>query len=176
MKSDMTADYTHEHERWMRLALAEARAAADAGDVPVGAVLVRDGMVLGRGQNCVERTHDPTAHAEMFAIRMASAALEYERLLGTTLYVTLEPCAMCAGAIVLARIARVVFGTVDPKTGACGSLMDILRDRRLNHQTDVISGVLTDECMVMLRQFFRTVRRASKPVDQKIIDDCSSTS
>jgi tRNA(adenine34) deaminase len=146
----------------MRFAIREAAAAGAATDVPVGAVLIRDGNVIGRGQNHVERTHDPTAHAEMYAIREASASLGYERLTGSTLYVTLEPCAMCAGAIVLARIQRLVIGTVDPKTGACGSLMDIVQDERLNHRVDVISGILADESAAQLRRFFRTVRRASK--------------
>jgi tRNA(adenine34) deaminase len=155
-----------EHERWMRQALVEAKEAAETGDVPVGALLVRDGQVLGRGHNAVERLKDPTAHAEMLAIRQASTVSAYERLLGTTLYVTLEPCAMCAGAVVLARIGRVVFGAPDPKTGACGSLMDIVRDRRLNHRVEVISGVLADVSGAMLRDFFKTIRKTSATVKQ----------
>ena len=149
-------------EYWMLLAMQEAEAAGVASDVPVGAVLISDGAVLGRGQNHVKRMHDPTAHAEMFAIRDASAALGYERLAGATLYVTLEPCAMCAGAIVLARIQRLVIGTVDPKTGACGSLMDIVRDERLNHRVEVRTGIMADESASILRRFFRAVRGASK--------------
>ncbi|SVB24240.1 uncharacterized protein METZ01_LOCUS177094 [marine metagenome] len=156
----MNNNQTDEH--WMLLAIQEAEAAGVASDVPVGAVLISDGDVIGRGQNHVKRTHDPTAHAEMYAIREASAALGYERLAGATLYVTLEPCAMCAGAVVLARIQRLVIGTTDLKTGACGSLMDIVRDERLNHRVEVISGILADESAAILRRFFRTVRGASK--------------
>ena len=152
-----------EHEGWLRLALDEARSAADAGDVPVGAVIVHDGVVIGRGQNRVERLRDPTAHAEILAIREASAALGYERLAGAALYVTLEPCSMCAGAIVLARLDRLVFGASDPKTGACGSLHDIVRDRRLNHQVEVRGGLLADPCSDLLRKFFRDKRKAGGP-------------
>ncbi|MBI4550952.1 MAG: tRNA adenosine(34) deaminase TadA [Candidatus Latescibacteria bacterium] len=158
----MTPD-ADDHERWMRVALDEARLAAKDGDVPVGAVLVRDGLILGRDHNRIERTHDPTAHAEMLAIRAASAMVGYERLTGTTLYVTLEPCTMCAGAIVLARIDRLVFGAHDPKAGACGSLMDIVRDTRLNHRVEVTVGVLADECAALLREFFKGVRASQLP-------------
>ena len=149
-----------EHEGWLRLALDEARSAAAAGDVPVGAVIVHDGVVIGRGQNRVERLRDPTAHAEILAIREASAALGYERLAGAALFVTLEPCSMCAGAIVLARLDRLVFGASDPKTGACGSLRDIVRDTRLNHQVEVTGGVLAAPCSALLREFFRAKREA----------------
>ncbi len=152
-----------EHEGWLRLALEEARSAGAAGDVPVGAVIVRDGVVIGRGQNRVERLRDPTAHAEMLAIREACAALGYERLDGAALYVTLEPCAMCAGAIVLARLHSLVYGAADPKTGACGSLRDIVRDNRLNHQVEVTGGVLAETCSRLLQDFFRAKRRASGP-------------
>lgn len=164
MHDSRMANHNDAHERWMRLALAEARQAFEAGDVPVGAVVVYGGSVIGRGRNQIEQTHDPTAHAEMSAIREASAAVGYERLTGATLYVTLEPCAMCAGAIVLARIDRVVFGAADPKAGACGSVMDVVRDRRLNHQADVISGVLAAECAAPLRAFFKTLRSHSRRV------------
>ena len=150
-----------EHEQWLRSALEEARSAGSAGDVPVGAVIVYDGAVIGRGQNRVERLCDPTAHAEMLAIREACAALGYERLAGATLYVTLEPCAMCAGAIVLARLDRLVFGAADPKAGACGSLCDIVRDPRLNHQVEVKGGVLEEACSRLLKDFFRARRAAS---------------
>ena len=149
-----------EHEGWLRLALEEARSAGAAGDVPVGAVIVHDGVIIGRGQNRVERLRDPTAHAEMLAIREASGALGYERLAGAALYVTLEPCAMCAGAIVLARLERLVYGAADPKTGACGSLRDIARDPRLNHQVEVTGGVLADDCSELLKSFFRARRDA----------------
>ena len=147
-----------EHEEWLWLALEEARSAGAAGDVPVGAVIVHDGVIIGRGQNRVERLHDPTAHAEMLAIREACAALGYERLACATLYVTLEPCAMCAGAIVLARLESLVYGAADPKTGACGSLRDIVRDTRLNHQVEVTGGVLAAPCSELLREFFRAKR------------------
>ena len=153
-----------EHEGWLRLALEEARSAGAAGDVPVGAVIVHDGEVIGRGQNRVERLRDPTAHAEILAIREASAALGYERLAGAALYVTLEPCAMCAGAIVLARLQSLVYGATDPKAGACGSLRDIVRDTRLNHQVEVIGGVLADPCSDLLRKFFREKRETGGPV------------
>ncbi|MCY3712376.1 MAG: tRNA adenosine(34) deaminase TadA [Gemmatimonadetes bacterium] len=147
-----------EHEEWLRLALEEARSAGAAGDVPVGAVIVHDGVVIGRGQNRVERLRDPTAHAEMLAIREASSSLGYERLAGATIYVTLEPCAMCAGAIVLARLDELVYGADDPKTGACGSLRDIVRDTRLNHQVAVTRGVLAETCSGLLKEFFRAKR------------------
>ena len=152
-----------EHVEWLRLALDEARSAGAGGDVPVGAVIVRDGVVIGRGQNRVERLRDPTAHAEMLAIREASVVLGYERLAGATLYVTLEPCAMCAGAIVLARLERLVYGADDPKTGACGSLRDIVRDSRLNHQVVVTRGVLAETCSGLLKDFFRAKRGAGRP-------------
>ena len=152
-----------EHEEWLRLAVEEARSAGAAGDVPVGAVIVHDGVVIGRGQNRVERLRDPTAHAEMLAIREASEALGYERLTGATLYVTLEPCAMCAGAIVLARLHSLVYGADDPKTGACGSLRDIVRDTRLNHQVVVTRGVLAETCSGLLKAFFRVKRGAGDP-------------
>ncbi len=151
------------HEGWLRLALEEARSAEAAGDVPVGAVIVHDGVVIGRGQNRVERLRDPTAHAEILAIREACAALGYERLAGAALYVTLEPCSMCAGAIVLARLDRLVFGASDPKTGACGSLRDIVRDSRLNHRVEVTRGVLENTCSNLLKDFFREKREAGSP-------------
>ena len=149
-----------EHERWLALALEEARTAAAYGDVPVGAVIVHDGTVIGRGQNRVERWRDPTAHAEILAIREACSVAGYERLTGAALYVTLEPCAMCAGAIVLARLKNLVFGAADPKTGACGSLRNIVQDTRLNHQAQVTGGVLADACSDLLKDFFRAKRAA----------------
>ena len=143
---------------WMKLALGEASRALKEGEVPVGAVIVQNGKIIGRGRNQVEAFQDPTAHAEMVAITAAADALKSRRLLDTTLYVTLEPCAMCAGAIVLARIPRVVFGAYDPKAGACGTLMNILADTRLNHQPEVIGGVLADQCGSLLSDFFQQLR------------------
>ena len=164
-----------EHEEWLRLALEEARSAEAAGDVPVGAVIVYDGVVVGRGQNRVERLRDPTAHAEMLAIREASASLGYERLAGATLYVTLEPCAMCAGAIVLARLDEIVYGADDPKTGACGSLRDIVQDTRLNHQVAVTRGVLAETCSGLLKEFFKAKRGAGDTVDEpRLPERCES--
>ena len=140
------------------LALDEARAALDHDDVPVGAVVVRDGEVVGRGHNRREVDQDPTAHAEVLAIRAAAASLGSWRLEDCTLAVTLEPCTMCAGAIVLARVPTVVYGATDPKAGAAGSLMDVLDDTRLNHRCEVVRGVREQECGDLLRAFFRARR------------------
>lgn len=142
----------------MRLALDAAEACLDAGDVPVGAVIARDEEVLASAGNARERLQDPTAHAEVLALRDASAAADSWRLDGCTLYVTLEPCAMCAGALVLARVDRVVFGAVDPKAGFAGSLGNLLQDERLNHRVELESGLLADECGELLRAFFRDRR------------------
>jgi tRNA(adenine34) deaminase len=143
------------YDEWMRLALAEAAAAAEAGEVPVGSVVVdASGQVLARGRNEREATNDPAAHAEIVALRRAGAARSSWRLDGCTLVVTLEPCTMCAGAGVLARVARVVYGAVDPKAGAVGSLWDVVRDRRLNHRPEVVSGVLAEECTQQLQEWF----------------------
>ena len=139
----------------MREALAAAADAAAAGEVPVGAVIVRDGVVLARGANRTVRDQDPTAHAESFAIRAAAAALGRWRLDDCTLVVTLEPCAMCAGAIVLARVKRVIFGAWDEKAGMAGSVEDLLRHPRLNHRPEVTGGVLREECGRLLTAFFR---------------------
>ena len=148
-----------DHAGWMELALQAARRTGETADVPIGAVVVGPGgTVLGTGWNEREATGDPTAHAEVLAIRRAAAALGSWRLEGCTLVVTLEPCSMCAGASVLARIPRVVFGAWDEKAGAAGSVFDILRERRLNHWTEVFPGVLEDECAVLLREFF-AIRR-----------------
>jgi tRNA(adenine34) deaminase len=147
------------YQDWMRVALQEADEARAAGDVPVGAVVVDStGRVIGHGHNAREATGDPTAHAEVVAIRAAAATLGGWRLDGATLIVTLEPCTMCAGAIVLARLDRVVYGAVDPKAGAAGSLWDVVRDRRLNHRPEVVGGVLADECSVMLQTWFDAKR------------------
>jgi tRNA(adenine34) deaminase len=143
----------------MLAALDEAQLASDAGDVPVGAVMVQNGRVLSRAANRTVRDQDPTAHAEMLAIRAASAALGRWRLDDCTLYVTLEPCAMCAGAIVLARVARVVIGAWDDKAGMAGSVGDLLRHPRLNHRPEVAAGVLEEECGAALRTFFAQRRR-----------------
>ncbi len=158
----MEAPTRHDDERWMRQALDEAHAALVHDDVPIGAVVVQGGRVIGRGHNERERLGDPTAHAEVTALRAASAALGSWRVLDATLYVTLEPCAMCAGAIVLARVPRVVFGTTDPKAGAAGSVLDVLGDPRLNHRPQVTGGVLADDCAGLLREFF-AARRSPGP-------------
>ena len=143
-----------------RLALAEARLALAAGDVPVGAVVLGpDGAVVGRGHNAREASGDPTAHAEVLALRAAAATLGRWRLADCTLVVTLEPCAMCAGAIVLARVPRLVLGAWDDKAGAAGSVHDLVRDRRLNHRVEVVGGVLEAECAALLREFFADHRR-----------------
>lgn len=141
---------------WMRDALGEAAAALESDDVPVGAIVVdRDGTVIGVGRNERERLHDPTAHAEVVAIRAAAAALGDWHLTGATLVVTLEPCVMCAGAILAARIPRMVFGAWDEKAGAVGSVHDLLRDRRLNHRVEVVAGVEAEACASLLTAFFR---------------------
>ena len=147
-------------ERHMRLALAAAREAFDAGEVPVGAVAVCGGRVVGRAHNQRELLRDPTAHAEMLALTQAAEALGRWRLSGVTLFVTLEPCAMCAGAMVLARIDRLVYGATDPKAGAVESLFRLLDDERLNHRVPATRGVLADECGDLLRAFFRKQRGA----------------
>jgi len=144
--------------RWMRLALAEAERAAEAGEVPVGAVVVRGGQVVGRGHNQVERLGDPTAHAEMIAISAACETLGRKVLDGCTLYVTLEPCPMCAGAVVWARLARLVYGAFDEKAGAASTLYHIPQDPRLNHQVETVSGVEADAAADLLRAFFRARR------------------
>jgi tRNA(adenine34) deaminase len=147
-----------EHEPWMRLAIAEANRALEYDDVPIGAVVVRDGAVIGAGRNERELRQDPTAHAEAIALREAAHALGSWRVLDATLYVTLEPCAMCAGAIVLARVPRVVYGCTDPKAGAAGSVLDVLSEPRLNHRPEVTGGVLAGECAALLTEFFAARR------------------
>ncbi len=147
--------------RWMLEAVALARQAAAAGEVPVGAVVVKDSQMIGRGYNQPITRHDPTAHAEIMAMRDAAQHLGNYRLVDCDLFVTLEPCAMCAGAIMHARIARVVFGAVDPKTGACGSVVNLFSESRLNHHTEVLGGVLADESSTLLREFFAGRRKSS---------------
>jgi len=145
-------------ERFMRLAIGEAQRALEHEDVPIGAVVVRDDIVIGAGRNERERRQDPTAHAEVLALREAAEAVGSWRVLDSVLYVTLEPCAMCAGAIVLARVPRVVYGTVDPKAGAAGSVLDVLDEPRLNHRPEVAGGLLAAECAALLTDFFGTRR------------------
>ena len=143
---------------WMREALAEARRALAEGEVPVGAVVVRDDEVIGRGHNAPVDSQDPTAHAEVLALREAAQKVGNYRLPGTTLYATVEPCPMCCGAALHARVSRVVFGAVDPKAGAAVSLYRLLDDQRLNHQAEVLGGVLAEECGALLRTFFESRR------------------
>ena len=150
-------------ESFMRAALEDAAAAGLAGDVPVGAVVVVEGRIIGRGGNRRERDSDPTAHAEMLAIRAAAQVVRGWRLVGATLYVTQEPCPMCAGAIVNARIDRVVFGCHNPKAGAARTLYQLLEDPRLNHRTMVVPGVLAEEASDLLKNFFAALRRTNGP-------------
>jgi len=155
-------------ERFMRLALAQAAGAAAIGEVPIGAVVVCDGKVVATGSNRREIDADPTAHAELMAVREASAALGRWRLEGCTVYVTLEPCPMCAGALHAARVDRCVYGAVDPKAGALGTLYDIASDERLNHRYEVTAGVLADESSALLKGFFAGLRargRAPEPLE-----------
>jgi tRNA(adenine34) deaminase len=155
----MSERFLKDDEYFMRLALREAERARAHGDVPIGAVVVRDdGEVIAAAHNERELRSDPTAHAEVLALREAARAAGSWRVLGASLYVTLEPCAMCAGAIVLARTPRVVYGTADPKAGAAGSVLDVLDEPRLNHRPEVVSGVLADECGDLLREFFASRR------------------
>ncbi|MBM4168813.1 MAG: nucleoside deaminase [Ignavibacteria bacterium] len=149
------------HEQWMKQALREAEKAFVENEVPVGAVVVHEGKIIGRGCNQIERLQDPTAHAEMIAITAAANHLQSRRLEGCTLYVTLEPCPMCAGAIVLARIRTLVFGSYDPKAGACGTLFSIPEDKRLNHNPHVIAGICDRESEELLKGFFGRVRTLS---------------
>jgi len=154
----MSSRFFPRDEYFMHLALREAARALEHDDIPVGAVLVKDGEVIGSGHNEREVRADPTAHAEMIALREAARALASWRVLDSVLYVTLEPCAMCAGAIVLARVPRVVFGASDPKAGAAGSVLDVLSEPRLNHRPQVQAGLLAEECADLLRAFFSSRR------------------
>jgi len=149
-------------EKYMALALLEARKAWEQGEVPVGAVVVRDGEVIATGYNQPIGSHDPTAHAEIVALRAAAGKLGNYRLPGCELYVTLEPCIMCSGAMMHARLARVVYAALDPKTGACGSVVDLFAEERLNHHTEVVGGVLADEASRLLKSFFAERRAAAR--------------
>ena len=174
MTSDTDALRGHD-ERWMRLALEQAAAAEALGEVPVGAVVVRGDALVAAGHNLTHTLQDPSAHAEMVAIRRAAQALGEWRLLDCTLYVTLEPCAMCSGAIVLARIPRLVFAAHDPKAGMSGSLANLVQHPRLNHRVQLTTGVLADEAGDMLRVFFRARRRSRvNPQDTADAADASS--
>jgi len=146
------------HEHWMNMALREARRAFDADEVPVGAIIVHEGEIIGRGYNQREQLQDPTAHAEMIAMTAAASHLNSMRLENCILYVTLEPCPMCAGAVVLARIPTLVFGSFDPKAGACGTLYNIVEDRRLNHSVHVVGGICDRESEALLKDFFALKR------------------
>lgn len=143
----------------MKEALAEAKKAAVAGEVPVGAVIVKDGEIIGRGHNETETAKDPTAHAEMIAIRQAAKNLGGWRLTGCTMYVTTEPCSMCAGAIVWSRISRLFIGTMDPKSGACGSVFNIPQESRLNHFVEIETGLMQEECSSLMKSFFKELRK-----------------
>ena len=149
-------------EKFMRMALEEAQKAGDIGEVPIGAIVVKDDVVVGRGFNKTETSKDPTAHAEMEAIRMAAKTLGGWRLIGCDLYVTCEPCSMCAGAIVWSRIKNLYIGTMDPKAGACGSVFNIVQEQKLNHNVNIQTGILQEECSKILKDFFKNLRRTKE--------------
>lgn len=154
-------------EDFMREAIKEAEKAAKLDEIPIGAIIEKDGKIIARGHNMTESKKDPTAHAEIIAIRKASKKLGGWRLLGCNMYVTTEPCSMCAGAMVLARIKTVYIGTADPKTGACGSVVDIVRQEKLNHQIEVKTGILQQECEVILKTFFKKLRKKKSEENTK---------
>lgn len=151
-----------EHESWMQHAFKEAEKAFEKNEIPVGAVVVFENRIIGRGHNQIEMLQDPTAHAEMIAITSAVATIGSKWLNGAVLYVTLEPCAMCAGAIVLARVGQVVFGAYDTKTGACSSLYNIVQDERLNHRAELIGGIMEEKCSSILKDFFTQLRKRTQ--------------
>jgi tRNA(adenine34) deaminase len=153
-----SANSANADQEWMRLALEQAHLAAQAGEVPVGAVVIKNGEILGRGHNRTLLENDPTGHAEIIALREAAARLGNYRLNGCEMYATIEPCAMCAGAMIHARLARLVYGAADPKAGAAGSVVQVLNHPRLNHKVDVTFGVLEQECSEVLKRFFRERR------------------
>jgi tRNA(adenine34) deaminase len=150
-------------EIFMSEALKEAEKAFDSDEVPVGAVIVHEGRIIARAHNQIKLLRDPTAHAEMIAITQAASYLASERLINTTMYVTIEPCSMCAGALVLARVKRLVYGAADPRTGACGSVFNVTDSRKLNHRIKVTRGVLEKECVSLLKEFFKKKRRNVTP-------------
>ena len=154
-------------EKFMKMALEEAQKASEIGEVPIGAIVVKNDVVVGRGYNKTETTKDPTAHAEMEAIRMAAKTLGGWRLIGCDLYVTCEPCSMCAGAIVWSRIENLYIGTMDPKAGACGSVFNIVQEEKLNHNVNIEMGILQEECSKILKDFFKNLRRTK---EQKLKD------
>ncbi len=155
---------------FMKLAIEQAKVAEENGDVPIGAVIIYKGQIIGKAYNQREQLKDPTAHAEIIALTQAAAYMRSWRLDGCTMYVTLEPCAMCAGALVLARIDRLVYGCDDPKAGAVRSLYNIVQDERLNHRVDVLSGVLADDCAELLREFFQKRRSENSAVKEDRAD------
>jgi len=158
----ISTDTQNTDEAYMRLALELAHQAALSGEVPVGAIIVKDGVIIGRGGNAPIESHDPTAHAEICAMRDAAQHLGNYRLVDCTLYVTLEPCAMCTGAMQHARIARLVYGASDPKTGACGSVINLMNEPKLNHHTEMTGGVLAQECGAVLTAFFAARRKKAQ--------------
>jgi tRNA(adenine34) deaminase len=157
-------------ETFMRVAIQQAKLASGKDEVPVGAVIVHKNQIIAKAHNQVEMLHDPTAHAEMIAITQATNSLSAKWLTDCTMYVTIEPCSMCAGALVLARVKRLCFGALDPKTGACGSVSNIVRNDRLNHRLEVEGGICADECGNLLTEFFKK-KRAADPVEPKIVLD-----
>jgi len=167
--SDKSLLHRDADQRYMRAAIEAARTAEENGDVPIGAVIVHEGRIIGKAYNQREQLKDPTAHAEIVALTQAAAFLESWRLHGCTIYVTLEPCCMCAGALVLSRIDRLVYGCSDPKAGACESLYNIVRDDRLNHKIEVTTGVLEEQCREQLQGFF-TRRRQEDKNDSHLCD------
>ncbi|CAA2105292.1 tRNA adenosine(34) deaminase TadA [Variovorax paradoxus] len=172
---ESTPSHAPDDAHWMALALAQARLAAEAGEVPVGAVLVKDGQLVATGRNTPVAQHDPSAHAEINALRAGASAVGNYRLDGCELFVTLEPCAMCSGAMLHSRLARVVFGAADPKTGAAGSVLDLFAEPRLNHRTQVQGGVLADECAAVLQSFFQQRRSAARAQAEPLRDDALRT-
>lgn len=161
MLNDSISPLLKEDERWMIEAIEEARKAQDLGEVPVGAVVILDGKVIGRGHNLPIKTHDPSAHAEIMALRNAGLSNSNYRLPGATIYITLEPCAMCVGAILHARLGRVVYGAPDPKTGAAISVLKLFDEKSLNHQTKVYGGILSESCSALLKDFFKAKRNSN---------------
>jgi tRNA(adenine34) deaminase len=151
----------HDHEYWMNQAFREAEQAYDEGEVPIGAIVVFENKIIGKGHNSIENLQDPTAHAEIIAITAAADHLGSRRLLNTKMYVTVEPCPMCAGAIVQARIPILVYGAADPKAGACGTLFNVVQDERLNHKVELISGILENKCSLIMSDFFRKLRETN---------------